>query len=138
MTPANVYQVIKKLERPEAVGATTTAPAAIPQSVPPSAVTGAQSARKEVRKNASPAVAAPEPLRYTGDMVVEKFEGKGIGRTTLAAICQELNLDCARIKQKLAAGQMAVKDDETLKDASARQGVVPIEVLKIIRVGEPI
>lgn len=138
LTPANVYQVIKKLERPETVGAMTTAPAAIPHSVLPSAVTGAQSARKEVKKNASPAVAATEPLRYTGDMVVEKFEGKGIGRKTLAAVCQELNLDCARIKQKLAAGQMAVKDDESLKDAATRLGVVPIELLKIVLVGEPI
>ena len=75
--------------------------------------------------------------RYTGDIVIEKFEGKGIGKKTLTAICQELNLDIQKIQQKLAARQLAIKDDETLKDAATRLGIVPIEVLKTILVGEP-
>jgi hypothetical protein len=138
MTPARVYQFIKKLERPEDVIVTSIAPASVPQPVLPSAVTGGQALQKEAKKNVPPPTAAPEPTRYTGDMVVEKFEGKGIGRKTLTAICQELNLDRVKIKQKLEARQMAVKDDETLKDAATRLGMVPIEVLKIILVGEPI
>ena len=134
LTPANVYQVIKKLEQPDAVNTTSTAPASLPQPQKSSA----SPAQKEAKKNVSPTVAAPEPPRYTGDMVVEKFEGKGIGKKTLTGICQELNLDCSRVKQKLEAKKMAPKDDETLKEAATRLGVVPIELLKIILVGEPI
>ncbi|MFZ4859101.1 MAG: hypothetical protein ACOYL3_22210 [Desulfuromonadaceae bacterium] len=75
---------------------------------------------------------------YTGDIVVEKFEGKGIGKKTLAGICQELNLDCTRIKQKLEAKKMSIQEDETLKEAATRIGVVPIELLKVVLVGEAI
>jgi len=138
MTPAKVYLLIKKLERPETVGATSIAAASAPQPVNTSAAVGGQSVQKAVTKSAAPSAVTPEPVRYTGDMVVEKFEGKGIGRKSLAAICQELNLDLTRIKKKIEAGQMTVKDDETLKDAATRLGVAPIEVLKVILVGEPI
>jgi hypothetical protein len=103
-----------------------------------SASTGGQPAQKEAKKNVSPTVATPEPPRYTGDMVVEKFEGKGIGKKTLAGICQELNLDCTKVKQKLDAKKMLPKDDETLKEAATRMGLVPIELLKIVLVGEVI
>ena len=71
-------------------------------------------------------------------MVVERFEGKGIGKKNLGGICQELNLDCGRIKQKLAAQKITVKDDETVKEASGRLDMVPIELLKIILTGEPV
>jgi len=136
MTPAGVYQLIKKLERPDAPQPLAAAP------VP---VTSAAKAAKVAthtlasRSPAQPAAKEPvEPQRYTGDLVVERFEGKGIGKKSLAAICRELNLDCARIKQKLAAQRIVIKDDETLKEAATRMGVFPIEVLKTILVGEPI
>jgi hypothetical protein len=138
LTPANVYQVIKKLERPETVNTTSTAPASILQPGKSSASTVGLPAQKVAKKNVSLTVAAPERPRYTGDMVVEKFEGKGIGKKTLTGICQELNLDCTKVKQKLEVQKMAPKDDETLKEAATRLGVVPIELLKIILVGEPI
>jgi hypothetical protein len=138
MTPAGVYQLIKKLEQPDTVNATSTAPASVPQPVKSPVSSGGQPAQKEAKKNVSPTVAAPEPPRYTGDMVVERFEGKGIGKKTLAGICQELNLDCTRIKQKLDAKKMLPKDDETLKEAAARMGVMPIELLKVVLVGEVI
>jgi hypothetical protein len=135
MTPATLYQVIKKLERPDqpaTVAAVSTPPVVAGQAPP--AVT-------KVSARTSGAPVAPKetagPPTYTGDMVVEKFEGKGIGRKNLSGICQELNLDCARVKQKLSGRQMTVKDDETLKDAASRLGVVPIELLKTILVGEP-
>lgn len=138
MTPSRVYQFIKKLERPEAVNGTTPAAASLPQPGPPPAAAGSRSAQPGGKRHLSPAIAAPERRRYTADLVVEKFEGKGIGRKTLAAVCRELDLDCARIRQKLEAGQMAVKDDETLKDAATRLGVPPIEVLTAILADEPI
>jgi len=137
MTPAKVYQVIKKLERPDVptaavVPATPALSLAAEKSAPavPNAV-------KDKQNNVPAAKIAVDVPRYTGDIVIEKFEGKGIGKKTLAAICQELNLDCQKIQQKLAARQMTIKVDETLKDAATRLGVVPIEVLKTILVGEP-
>jgi hypothetical protein len=135
MTPAKVYQFIKKLEHPEAVAAPSAVLAA---PVGPSEQRPLKGTA-ENRQKASPQTGAvPETPRYTGDMVVEKFEGKGIGKKTLAGICQELGLDCARVKQKLEASKMLPKDDETLKEAATRLDVVPIELLKVILVGEPL
>jgi len=134
LTPANVYQLIKKLERPDTSQPVAGAPAPVAAQ---SSLSGAPAGKS---KPAAP-LAAKEPIappRYTGDVVVERFEGKGIGRKTLAAICQELHLDCPKIQQKLNAKQVSIKDEETLKDAATRQGAVPIELLKIILVGEPI
>jgi len=138
VTPARVYQVIRKLEQPDSS-------VLLPASVPMPAATK-PAAPESPRKKATATPVKPGGVkkadvmipRYTNDLVVERFEGKGIGRKTLEAICLELNLDPARIKQKLAAQQMAVKDDETLKDAASRLGVLPIELLKAMVVGEPI
>jgi len=135
LTPANVYQVIKKLERPDPVPPVAAAVLQTPAAV--RTVTAVPTAAKGTPA-APPAVKeAAEQSRYTGDLVVERFEGKGVGRKTPAAICRELNLDAARIKQKLDARQMSVRDDETLKDAATRLGVAPIELLKTMLVGEP-
>ena len=135
LTPANVYQIIKKLEQPDVPTVNAVTPAMAPVKGRP--VPAASTAK---RTSGGPSIAKEtvEPPRYTGDIVIEKFEGKGIGKKTLAVICQELNLDNQKIQQKLAARQMTVKDDETLKEAATRLGVVPIEVLKAILVGEPI
>lgn len=131
-TPAKIYEVIRKLEQPEPPAAAPTggqskAPATAPAS--PTAV--------KVKPAASMAV-APQLPRYTPDLVMERFEGKGIGRKTLAAICQELQLDCGAIRRKLAAQKIELKDDESIKAAADRLDMVPIELLTAILVGEPI
>lgn len=137
MTPAKVYQVIKKLERPDVPTAAvaTAMPALLLATEKP--VTAVPNAAKDKHNGLPAAKAGVDVPRYTGDIVIEKFEGKGIGKKTLLAICQELHLDIQKIQQKLAARQMTIKEDETLKDAATRLGVVPIEVLKTILVGEP-
>ena len=136
LTPANVYQLIKKLERPDTTELVAVMPvpaAVVAQSLPSgTAVAKSKPAPPPAAKETAP------PLCYTGDMVVERFEGKGIGRKSLAVICQELHLDCAKIQQKLNAKQVTIKDGETLKDAATRQGMLPIELLKTILVGEPL
>ncbi len=136
VTPAKVYQIIKQLERPDVpTAAANAAPVLSPatgKSVP--AVTNTSN-NKHNKSSASKTVI--DVPRYTGDVVIEKFEGKGIGKKTLVAICQEFHLDNQKIQQKLAASQMTIKEDETLKDAATRLGVVPIEILKTILVGEP-
>ncbi len=135
LTPANVYQLIKKLEQPEAPLPPVVTSSAVPATTRPSSAVAISRSKKTA---APPAInEAVEPPRYTGDAVVERFEGKGIGKKTLTTICKELNLDSMKVKQKLDSKQIMIKDDETLKEAATRLGVVPIEVLKIILVGEP-
>lgn len=88
-------------------------------------------------ENESLAVIAKQQV-YTEELVDERFEGRGMGRKTLAMITGEAGMDLARAKQKLAARKMDIKDGETLKEASARMGTAPIELLKIVFVGEPV
>lgn len=134
MTPAKVYQIIKKLERPEAAPLPAVlSPAATVPSSPASPTAPPPPANRQEKT-----AAVKEPLRYTGDMVVERFEGRGIGRKSISAVCQELSLDCQTIKQKLEARQMTIKDDETVKDAATRLGIAPIELLKVMLIGEPL
>lgn len=98
-TPAQVYQLIKKLERPE--------------------------------------VGAADAPRYTADLVIERFEGKGIGKKTLTEICSELKLNRGAIEAKLAKRNYSLREDETLKAAAARLGLNPIEILSAILIDEP-
>ncbi|MBT0666465.1 DUF4405 domain-containing protein [Geobacter pelophilus] len=132
MTPASVYQIIKKLERPESIPPAVTIPTpALRQVVPVyNSVTRNRTATPPIIKETS------ESPRYTGDLVVERFEGKGIGKKSLTVICQELHLDCEKVQQKLKTRNISLKDDESIKEAASRLGMVPIEVLKIILEGE--
>ncbi len=134
MTPAQIYQFIKKLEHPESIIIPVVPPAA------PVAISGLRPVKAAAagQKAIPQSDAAPEPPRYTSDMVVEKFEGKGIGKKSLNAICQNLHLNCAKVQQKMESKKMLPKDNESLKDAATRLEVVPIELLKVILVGEPI
>lgn len=136
LTPAGVYQLIKKLEKPD----TPHQAAVQPPPGMPAVISGQKPAAMQMSTsdNKQPPSQAADLRRYTGDIVIERFEGKGIGKKTLPLICQELKLDCTRIKEKLAASTMTIKDDETLKEAATRMGIVPIEVLKTILVGEPL
>ena len=79
-----------------------------------------------------------ESSRYTGDIVVKRLRGNGLGNKTLSAICREFNLNCSAIKQKLATKKIAINDDVTIKAVAAQMGIAPIELLKAIVEGEPI
>ncbi len=133
-TPSNVYQIIRKLEQPESVipsaGAVMSSPAG------QAGASRASAAKGKMIPSPQPVPVAEKQL-YTGDLVVERFEGKGIGRKSIVAICNELNLDIAHVRKKLNEQKMAVKDDETLKEAASRLNIMPIEILKTILVGEP-
>jgi hypothetical protein len=52
-------------------------------------------------------------------------------------LAEEIGFDLAVAKKKLAARNLSMKDDETLKDAAAKAGTAPMEILKVILVGEP-
>ena len=82
-------------------------------------------------------VLSKEVERYTEDSVVIKFEGTGVGKKSVEQICREFSIPLATAQRKLAATGLKVSPDETLKEAAKRAGLVPIEVLQVILVGEP-
>ena len=126
-TPVKLYQLIKPLEGGAAGMAAAVAPAGgeVAQAHPQRASPSAQ-----------PAAPVAQPV-YTDELVDEKFEGRGMGRKTLAMLADEIGFDLAKARAKLAARNVVMKDDETLKDAATKAGLAPLEILKIILVGEP-
>jgi len=125
IAPVQIYQLIKPLEGSAAVMVANGAPAG-----------GLMHASLQI-----PAGSAAHPAGtqiYTGELVEEQFEGRGIGRKTLAMITEENGLDLATARKKLTARQVVMRDDETLKDAAARAQTAPVELMKIIFVGEPV
>jgi hypothetical protein len=119
-SPVRLYQLIKSLEGSAAGSVAVDAVSA--------------EAVKARLQNAAP---AGQPV-YTDELVDEKFEGRGMGRKTLAQLAEEIGFDIAKAKRKLAARNMSMKDDETLKDAATKAGTAPMEILKVILVGEPV
>ena len=69
-------------------------------------------------------------IRYTPEMVEEKFAGMGVGRKTLAEACQEAGVDLNQAKENLKRNGIEMKDDETLKEAAGRRKVNPHDLLK--------
>lgn len=125
-SPAAIYKLLKPLEGKSA--AQTPAVPVVPAVQQPS-------------KPVSPATPAgtghmPARQRWTAELVQQQFEGKGVGRKTLAAVCQEQQLDQAAIIRKLAARKINAAPDDTLKRLGDESGELPIELLKIILVGE--
>lgn len=130
-SPVKLYQLIKPLEGSAAAMVTAVAEPGEMMQV------GLQT--PSATPSAKPAAAAPAKQSvYTDELVDEKFEGRGMGRKTLVMLADETGFDLAKAKKKLAARNVAMKDDETLKDAAAKAGTAPMEILKIILVGEPV
>jgi len=118
-SPVRLYQMIKPLEGSTSGMVTAAAPA------------------EAVKASLQTAAPATQPV-YTDELVDEKFEGRGMGRKTLAMLSEEIGFDLAKAKKKLAARNVSMKDDETLKDAANKAGTAPMEILKVILVGEPV
>lgn len=87
---------------------------------------------------APPVKASASEAKWTAELVQEKFEGKGVGRRTLADICQEFGLDQEKIKTKLAGRKISMVSGDTLKKVADEKGELPIEILKVILVGEKV
>jgi len=127
-SPVKLYQLIKPLEG-SAAGMVTAAAA-------PEAMTKAS--LQTATPSATPPAAPAGQSVYTDEMVDEKFEGRGMGRMTLAMLASEIGFDLAKAKKKLSARNVVMKDDETLKEAATKAGTAPMEIMKIILVGEPV
>ena len=119
-SPVKLYQLIKSLEGSTAVRVAVDAASA-----------------EAVKASLQTAAPAERPV-YTDELVDQTFEGRGMGRKTLAMLADEIGFDLAKAKTKLAARNLSMKDDETLKDAAAKAGTAPMEILKVILVGEPV
>jgi hypothetical protein len=124
LSPVQIYQLIKPLE-----GSALVAVAAPAQ--------GGELMHASLQIPVNGAAPAKQQV-YTEELVDERFEGRGMGRKTLGMITGEAGMDLAVAKKKLIARKMEIRDGETLKDAAARMGTAPIELLKIVFVGEPV
>lgn len=122
-SPAAIYKILKTLE-----GEKTSPPAITPAtSQAPQPVT-----QQEIAVKKTPAA----PQLWTAELVQQQFEGKGVGRKTLADICNDYRLDQATIIKKLADRKISMKPNDTLKKVSDERGELPIEILKFILVDE--
>jgi hypothetical protein len=125
-SPAAIYKLLKPLE-----GKT-------PSETPKSSVAPTVQQSLKPATPVTPAVATQGPTLqvWTADLVQKQFEGKGVGRKTLSAICAEYGLDQGAIIRKLAAKNITMASGDTLKKIADERSELPIEVLKIILIGE--
>ncbi len=125
-SPATIYKLLKPLEgKTPSETPQTNAASVVPQSLKSATpVTSAVTKQESV------------PQVWTADLVQKQFEGKGVGRKTLSAICAEYGLDQAAIIKKLAAKNITMASGDTLKKVADERSELPIEILKIILIGE--
>ena len=126
-SPAAIYKLLKKLEQKAKIAPVVAVPVTAP-----AIVQGKQPATASV-VGKQPVV---KPQLWTVELVQKEYEGKGVGRKTLGEICQEHNLDQTAIIKKLTTRKINMASGDNLKKVSEELGELPIEVLKIILVGE--
>lgn len=73
-------------------------------------------------------------LKFTPEMVEERFAGSGIGRKTLTQITSENGISMREALMKLEAQGIKIKKNEAFKDAAAKYELYPLDLLKIILV----
>ncbi len=83
---------------------------------------------------------AKEPSRrvYTEEIVIERFEGKGVGRKTMKEACEETGVDVKKALQKLSSKGIRAKESDTFRQIAIKNNTLPIKVLSIILLGEEI
>ena len=72
---------------------------------------------------------AKEPLRrvYTEEIVIERFEGKGVGRKTVKEACEETGVDVRKALEKLSAKGIMVKESDTFRQIAIKNNMLPNE-----------
>lgn len=81
----------------------------------------------------------PEPVPLSGMTVEEvenRYAGTGLGRKTLAEICEKIELTVSSCAARLSAKGYQVGSDEKLKEAAERYAINPIDMLKMLLVEE--
>lgn len=127
-SPSAIYKLLKQ----------AAAPKKSEMPLPPTVAPSSEKQQKQQVLSYKPAEAPKrlQPVTWTAEQVQQEFEGKGVGRRTLADICQEYRLDQDAVVRKLAAKNIAMTSKDTLKKVSEERGELPIEILKIMLVGE--
>ena len=143
VAPSSIYALIRTLPLKTVPSAIPAVAVDDPYHPVVNRITTTISPRSVHAASAAPTPPTPAPAvaheieRYTEDSVVIKFGGTGIGKKTLEQVCREFNVPLATAQRKLATKGLTVSPTETLKEAAKRAGVVPIEILQAILVGEP-
>lgn len=142
VAPSDVYGRIKMLRVKSVTVASPVIPTVVAAPVAGNRLATSIRPRLAHAAAMAPAPAAassvnPETERYTEDSVVIKFEGTGVGKKTLEQVCREFDIPLATAQRKLTARGLVVLPAETFKDAAKRAGLVPIEILQAVLVGEP-
>lgn len=75
---------------------------------------------------------------WTPELIQNRFEGKGIGRKTITDICTELHLDQTEVIARLSEKNIVAKPHATLKQVASENNEVPLAILQIVLVGQPI
>ena len=71
-------------------------------------------------------------VTFTPEAVEDRFEGTGVGRKTLEQILNEVGMDFAAARKRLAAAGIEVSKDDTMRAVADRHDLSPIDVLKTI------
>ena len=77
----------------------------------------------------------PDPkslVPFTPEAVEERFEGTGVGRKTLENICNEVGVDMAVARKRLAAAGIEATGNETMRAVADHHDMAPIDVLKTL------
>jgi hypothetical protein len=130
--PVDLYMLIKKYEM-KTESTVQPATAAERAATPGAQMQGESRERRPQHKGEEMSKKV-----YTEDMVIERFEGKGVGRKTVKSACQESGIELQKALKKLAAKGMAVGENDTLKEIAIKHNTLPIEILKVILVGEEV
>jgi hypothetical protein len=82
--------------------------------------------------------ARPVELRWTAQLVEDRFEGKGMGKKTLVDICKEVALEPRAVISKLAGHGITAKPDDTLRELADARAEGPMDMLKRLLDGESV
>lgn len=131
MSPAAIFKLLNQpADQSPPPAAKAPAPAPAPSAQAPSPLPAFPA------KAVAPTTAAP--ARWTAELVEKRFEGSGFGRKKLDDICTELKLDPAAARAKLAGRKITAGPNDTLKQIAERHNEHPLELLKLLLVGEPV
>jgi len=83
---------------------------------------------------------AKEPSRwvYTEEIVIKRFEGKGVGKMTVKGACEETGVDVKKALEKLSEKGIRAKESDTFRQIATKNNMLPIKVLSLILLGEEI
>ncbi len=71
------------------------------------------------------------------DKVVELFEGKGVGRLTIADACARAGQEVTQCLERMNLRGLRVDEGDTIKKLAERENEKPIKILQMMLVDEP-